>query len=173
MHRIDSQPTTMQILPQASSSVSQDEEASLTFRQKSWNLKDVLPAHSGPEFEAKVKSLQNDAERFERRKERLTATIPATELRETLSRYESLVADDARFKWKPTIIVELDENWEKGHVKGFIAITNESAKRFDDVDVSFADFAKDMSEDAMNIRLQPAEFKMAAKKQRMKMMKIK
>jgi oligoendopeptidase F len=71
----------------------------LTFQQKSWNLKDVLPAHAGPEFEAEVKSLQNDAERFERRKEHLTPTIPATELREALRRYEGLQANDARFKW--------------------------------------------------------------------------
>ncbi len=85
----------------------------------------------------------------------------------------SYFIDDARFKWKPTIIVELDENWENCKVKGFIAISNESANKFEDVDVSFADFAKDMNEDAVNTRLEPQEFKAKMKKQRMKMMKFK
>ena len=85
----------------------------------------------------------------------------------------SYFIDDARFKWKPTIIVELDENWENCKVKGFIAISNESANRFDEVDVSFADFAKDMNEDTSNTRLEPREFKVKMKQQRMKMMKIK
>ena len=85
----------------------------------------------------------------------------------------SYFIDDVRFKWKPTLIVELDEDWESCRVKGFIAITNESARRFDDVEVAFADFAKDMNEDAVNVRLEPEEFKVKMKKQRMKMMQIK
>lgn len=85
----------------------------------------------------------------------------------------SYFIDDTRFKWKPTIIVELDENWDKCHIKGFIAITNESEKRFDEVEVSFADFTKDMTEDSTNLRLEPEKFKAAMKKQRMKMMYLK
>ena len=85
----------------------------------------------------------------------------------------SYFIDDVRFKWKPTLIVELDEDWKRCRVKGFIAITNESARRFDDVEVSFADFAKEMTEDARNVRLEPDQFKFEMKKQRMKMMQIK
>jgi hypothetical protein len=85
----------------------------------------------------------------------------------------SYFVDDVRFRWKPTIIAELDEDQQQCHVRGFIAITNESAKRLDEVEVSFADFAKDMSEDATGLRLEPKEFKVEMKKQRMKMMQIK
>ncbi len=84
----------------------------------------------------------------------------------------SYFIDDARFKWKPTILVELDENWEEAHVKGFIAIENESAKRFDNVEVSFADFAKEMSGDATNEALAPKKLKRAMKGKRMMMQQI-
>ncbi|BBM86681.1 hypothetical protein [Candidatus Uabimicrobium amorphum] len=85
----------------------------------------------------------------------------------------SYFIDDTRFSWKPTITVELDENGETAMVKGFIAITNESAKRFENVEVSFADFAKDMGEDATNMRLEPKKFKEEMRKKRVRMMKLK
>ncbi len=85
----------------------------------------------------------------------------------------SYFIDDARFKWKPTLLVELDENWEKAHVNGFFAIENESAKRFDDVEVMFADFSKDMTDDTSSLRLAPEQFKRELNKQRMNVMTFK
>lgn len=81
----------------------------------------------------------------------------------------SYFIDDARFRWKPTLIVEMDENSNEAKLKGLIAITNESARCFGDVEVSFADFAKDMQDDSLNFRGTPEQMKMQMKQQPMKM----
>lgn len=85
----------------------------------------------------------------------------------------SYFIDDVRFRWKPTITAELGDEQGEVRVQGLIAITNESAHRFVDVEVSFADFARDLSPDAQNFRAKPEEMKQAMANRMMKKMMLK
>jgi hypothetical protein len=85
----------------------------------------------------------------------------------------SYFVDDARFKWKPTLSVELDKDNGEVRVRGLIAITNESAHRLTDVEVSFADFARDLSENEKNYRVPPEELRAALNKQVLRKMMLK
>lgn len=80
----------------------------------------------------------------------------------------SYFIDDARFRWKPTIVVEMDHDDGTVRVRGQIAITNDSAHHFENVEVSFADFARDLSDNATNFRAEPNEMKRAMRKRKMK-----
>jgi oligoendopeptidase F len=71
----------------------------MKFEQKSWNLKDVLPSHSGPRFDAELKELKSDLEEFERLKGKLSAKISVGDLRSALGVYERIQRSNARFKW--------------------------------------------------------------------------
>jgi hypothetical protein len=86
----------------------------------------------------------------------------------------SYFIDDARFKWKPTITVEMGEVSADGttevRVRGMVAISNESAHRLTDVDISFADFAREFAADAYNYRVPPEEMKNQMRRQVMKKM---
>lgn len=70
----------------------------------------------------------------------------------------SYFINDARFRWKPTITVEMGEGGEV-RVRGSIAITNDSSHTLENVEILFADFARDFAEDAQNLRVPPAEMK--------------
>lgn len=56
----------------------------------------------------------------------------------------SYFIDDSRFRWKPTVTIEVGQDDEEVRVMGFIAVNNESARLFEDIMVSFAEFSKDM-----------------------------
>ena len=83
----------------------------------------------------------------------------------------SYFINDSRFRWKPTITVELIDG--KAHIRGMIAIENESSHHFEDVEVSFADFAHQFSDDAGNFRALPEQRRKRMKKQVMKNMMFK
>jgi hypothetical protein len=80
--------------------------------------------------------------------------------------------NDSRFRWKPTITVELGEDGQ-ARVRGYVAITNDSAHRFEDVEISFADFARDFTDDAQSYRVPPDEMRAQMRKQVMKNMVFK
>jgi len=69
------------------------------FRQKSWNLTDVLPSHSGPEFHVKTEELKRDLEEFGHLKEGLSPKISPRDLRSAIESYEKILEQNARFKW--------------------------------------------------------------------------
>jgi hypothetical protein len=83
----------------------------------------------------------------------------------------SYFINDARFRWKPTITVELGEG--EVRVRGFVALTNDSAHRFANVEISFADFARELDQDAQNYRVAPEEMKAQLRKQIVKNMVFK
>ncbi len=69
----------------------------MEFEQKSWNLKDALPSHSGPRFDTELNELKNDLEEFERLKGKLSAKISVSDLRRALGVYERIQGSNARF----------------------------------------------------------------------------
>lgn len=79
----------------------------------------------------------------------------------------SYFIDDARFRWKPTVTVEVGENGVDIRVLGFIAITNDSARLFKDIEVSYAEFTKDMKEDLDFSNVAPQELRRMMTKQAM------
>jgi hypothetical protein len=78
----------------------------------------------------------------------------------------SYFIDDARFKWKPTVTVEVSDG-ESVRIQGFIAITNDSARLFKGIEVSFAEFTKDMKEDAGFAQIEPRALRAMMTKQAM------
>lgn len=84
----------------------------------------------------------------------------------------SYFINDERFAWKPTMTVELGEDGT-ARLRGHIAITNDSAFRLDDVEVSFADFARDSSVEARSYRVAPDELRTQMKQQVLKKMVFK
>ncbi len=85
----------------------------------------------------------------------------------------SYFIDDGRFSWKPTITVDQYSKDNKVRIQGLIAIKNESAIRFDNVEVQFADFAKDFKDGSANYRVKPSELRQQMKKQTMNVMLMK
>ena len=84
----------------------------------------------------------------------------------------SYFIDDTRFSWRPSLTVELSDDGEV-RLRGVIAITNESAHTFENVEVSFADFAKESHESASNYRAPPGEMRQRMRKAVMKKMMFK
>jgi hypothetical protein len=87
----------------------------------------------------------------------------------------SYFVNDGRFRWKPTITVELGPN-DTARVRGYVAITNESAHRLAEVEISFADFARDLGtegQDAQSYRAPPEEMRARLKAQVVKNMMLK
>jgi hypothetical protein len=84
----------------------------------------------------------------------------------------SYFVNDGRFRWKPTVTVELGPN-DTARVRGYIAITNDSAHRLADVEISFADFARDLGSDAQSYRVPPEEMKAQMRQQVVKNMMLK
>ena len=82
----------------------------------------------------------------------------------------SYFIDDSRFSWKPTITVDQNSEGNEVDIQGLIAIKNESSIRFDNVEVRFADFAKDFKEGSENYRVAPAELKSQMKRGKMNVM---
>jgi hypothetical protein len=85
----------------------------------------------------------------------------------------SYFIDDDRFSWKPTITVDQRGEGDEVRIQGLIAIRNESAVRFDGVEVNFADFAKDFKEGSANYRVAPRELRQQMLKSKMKVMLMK
>ncbi len=81
----------------------------------------------------------------------------------------SYFIDDARFSWKPTLTAELGPD-DTVRVRGHIAISNQSAHRLRDVEVSFADFARELGDDAQNFRAPPKARKKHMKNRMLKKM---
>jgi hypothetical protein len=71
----------------------------------------------------------------------------------------SYFIDDGRFSWKPTVTIETGQDGEVVRVQGFIAINNESARLFENIEVSFAEFTKDMKEDTAFAKVPPQELR--------------
>lgn len=85
----------------------------------------------------------------------------------------SYFVDDTRFSWRPSLTVELSGDGEEVRLRGTIAITNESAHTLENVEVSFADFAKESHESASNYRAPPGEMRQRMRKAVMKKMMFK
>ena len=79
----------------------------------------------------------------------------------------SYFIDDARFRWKPTITVEAQPDKDTVRIQGFIAINNDGALHFKDIEVSFAEFSKDMKEDSFFNEVPPQELRRMMSKQAM------
>ena len=80
----------------------------------------------------------------------------------------SYFINDHRFSWKPTITVDIDG--DNVNIRGMIAIENQSSQSFEDVEVSFADFSHEFSDNASNYRGDPKQRMKKMKKQVMKNM---
>ncbi|UCE29525.1 MAG: M3 family oligoendopeptidase [Candidatus Bathyarchaeota archaeon] len=70
----------------------------IKFQQKSWNLKDVLPSHSGPDFDVELEKLRKDLKRFEHLKAKLSPEISAKNLLGALKLYERIREQNSRFE---------------------------------------------------------------------------
>jgi len=84
----------------------------------------------------------------------------------------SYFINDSRFRWKPTITVELGEG-DTARVRGHVAITNDSAHTLDGVEISFADFARDLTSDSQGYRVPPDEMRAQLRQQVVKNMMFK
>jgi len=71
------------------------------FQQKCWDLTDILPAHSGPEFDAELQKLKDDVQRFESTKKTLSSTITVEDFVKTLRLYEGIKENLSRCKQPP------------------------------------------------------------------------
>jgi len=80
----------------------------------------------------------------------------------------SYFIDDARFRWKPTVTIEVGQDEEEVRVQGFIAVNNDSARLFTDIMVSFAEFSKDMKTEGNEFaQAAPAQLRQMMTKQAM------
>jgi len=70
----------------------------MKFQQQTWNLKDVLPSHSGPEFDTELEKLKSDLKRFEHLKQKFSPKISTNDLLKALKLYEKIRKNDARFE---------------------------------------------------------------------------
>jgi len=70
----------------------------IRFQQKLWNLKDVLPSHSGPEFDTELEKLKSNLKRFEHLKQKLSPKISTDDLLKGLRLYEKIRKNNARFE---------------------------------------------------------------------------
>jgi len=75
-----------------------NEADKMKFQQQTWNLKDVLPSHSGPEFDTELEKLKSDLKRFEHLKQKLSPKISTNDLLKALKLYEKIRKNDARFE---------------------------------------------------------------------------
>lgn len=71
--------------------------AQTQFQQKCWDLTDILPAHSGPKFDAELQKLKGDVQQFESMKRKLSPKIPVDNFVRALRLYEGIRENLSRF----------------------------------------------------------------------------
>ncbi|MDP3728977.1 MAG: M3 family oligoendopeptidase [bacterium] len=67
-----------------------------SFQQKEWNLKDLLPAHKGKDFENYIKSLDKAVLSFEAKRKELKNTITPNKFVEIIRLYEKIKYDSGK-----------------------------------------------------------------------------
>ncbi len=83
----------------------------------------------------------------------------------------SYFVDDPRYRWTPFISVETDAS-DEARVEGFIAVKNDSPHRFDNVEVSFAEFTYTTNEAESLTKLDNVQYQARMKSQRMNVMML-
>ena len=67
------------------------------FQQKSWDLTDILPAYSSPEFEAEQEKLNDSVDKLQSMEGMLSPQVPIDDFVRALRLYEGIKANTARF----------------------------------------------------------------------------